>query len=222
MLALYTFVFKNVFGSKWPVSNLSNTNFAMILYTGILTFNIFSECLLKAPNLVINNISYVKKIVFPLDVLPWISICHPVFQAFMAFFIWILAYFILIGQPPTRILLFPIVIIPLIFIILGFSWLLSSIGVFLRDLPEIIGGIIAALMFLSPIFYPITAIPEEFRFLIYFNPITPSIGFVRDVLNWNLSIDWVFWTQYTLGSYIFSCFGLLWFQKTRVGFADVL
>jgi lipopolysaccharide transport system permease protein len=222
MLVLYTFIFKNVFGSKWPVENLTNASFAMILYTGITTFNIFSECILKAPNLVLNNVSYVKKIVFPLDALPWISIVQSLFHALMAFLVWIAAYFLLIGQPSIKILLLPIIVTPLIFITLGFAWLLSSIGVYVKDLSEFLGSVIAGLMFLSPIFYPITAIPEEFRYLIYLNPVTPTINFVRDILNWNLPIDWFFWAKYAVVSYIFSCFGLLWFQKTRVGFADVL
>lgn len=222
MLMVYTFVFSEVFKSRWQVASESKTEFALLIYVGLIVFNLFSECTNRAPGLVLTNPNYVKKVIFPLEILPIISLFSGLYHALISMTVWIAAYSILYGMPNANILLLPAVILPFCFLIMGLSWALSSLGIFFRDVSQFVGIVTTTLMFLSPTFYPVSALPESYRNLLYLNPLTPFIEITRDILYWGLAPDinvlFTLWLETVFISWI----GFAWFQKTRKGFADVL
>lgn len=222
MLAVYTFVFSFVFKARWNSGSDSKTEFALVLFAGLIMFNLFAECVSKAPSLILANANYVKKVVFPLEILPWVALGSALFHAAVSIIVWVSVYAILFGVPHVSILLLPMVILPLAFLILGLTWALASLGVYLRDVSQFIGLIITVLMFLSPIFYPVEALPEEYRYLLNFNPLTPVIEMARSVMFWGQVPNVISWSIYLLGSIVIACLGFAWFQKTRKGFGDVL
>ena len=222
MLAVYTFVFSVVFKARWNAGSDSKTEFALVLFAGLIVFNLFSECINRAPGLILANANYVKKVVFPLEVLPWVTLGSALFHALISLGVWFIAYLILFGLPHVTALLLPLVMLPLLFLVIGVSLLLASLGVYLRDVSHFIGILTTVLMFLSPIFYPASALPEEYRHLLLLNPLTPVIEQARDVLFWGKVPDLTILSVYLVGAAVVAWLGFAWFQKTRKGFADVL
>lgn len=183
MLTIYTFVFRTAFNAKWSDQYANSAgNFALILFIGLIVFAVFSESVMRAPSLITSNVNFVKKIIFPLEILPVIAIGASIFHAFISILVWLFGYIIVNGAPPLSVLLFPIIIAPLIFFTLGIGWFLASLGVYLRDISQVIGVACQALMFMSPIFYPISALPEQYQWIIKFNPLTVIIEQVRGCL----------------------------------------
>jgi lipopolysaccharide transport system permease protein len=222
MLIIYTFVFSVVFKMRWNIASDSKTEFAMVLFPGLIVFTLFSECLNRAPGLILANVNYVKKVVFPLEILPCVALGSAAFHFAVSLCVWFMAYLFLFGVPHATVLLTPFVMLPLLLLTAGLSWFLASLGVYLRDVSQFIAMITTILMFLSPIFYPVTAFPEKYRHLLYLNPMTPAIEQIREVLFWGKVPDLLFFCIYLLGSALVAWCGFAWFQKTRRGFADVL
>ena len=222
MLAVYTFVFSVIFKARWSTGSESKTEFALVLFAGLIIFNLFAECINRAPALIQANTNYVKKVVFPLEILPLVVFGAAFFHAIISFFVWLVFSFFVFGMPHATSLLFPVVLVPLTLLILGLSWFLASLGVFLRDITQVVGIITTTLMFLTPIFYPIAAIPEKYHPLIYSNPLAFIIEQARGLLIFGLSPDWLNVMLLTLLTLVFTLCGFAWFQKTRKGFADVL
>ena len=222
MLAVYTFVFSVVFKARWSGGSESKTEFALILFAGLIVFNLFAECFNRAPGLILSNVSYVKKVVFPLEILPWVALGSALFHALISLGVWLIAYLIFFGIPHITVLLLPLVILPLLLLIMGLTWGLASLGVYLRDVSQFIGVITTVLMFLSPIFYPASALPEKYRYLLLLNPLTPAIEQAREVLFWGKVPNMTILSVYLLSAVLVAWFGFAWFQKTRKGFADVL
>lgn len=222
MLAIYTFVFSVVFQAKWNVSTDNKLDFAFIIFSGIIAFNVFSDVILRAPNLIISNVNLVKKIVFPLEILVVVVMGSSLFLAAINLLILILGQFIFNRVIHWTIVLLPVVMMPLILISLGLGWFLASLGTYYRDISHVIGLVVSALMFMSPIFYPVSNIPEGLRGLYSLNPISHIVEDMRRVLvfgqmpNW----EWIFFGS--LIGLVMSFLGLKWFNKTRGGFADVL
>ena len=222
MLAVYTFVFSVVFKARWSGGSESKTEFALILFAGLIVFNLFAECFNRAPGLILANVNYVKKVVFPLEILPWVALGSALFHALISLGVWLIAYLIFFGIPHITVLLLPLVILPLLLLIMGLTWGLASLGVYLRDVSQFIGVITTVLMFLSPIFYPASALPEKYRYLLLLNPLTPAIEQAREVLFWGKVPNMTILSVYLLSAVLVAWFGFAWFQKTRKGFADVL
>lgn len=223
MLGVYTFVFSEVFKARWGAEGSgSKAEFALVLFAGLLLFNLFAECISRAPGLILGQVSYVKRVVFPLEILPVISLGAALFHMLVSFAVWIVFFWIVMGAPPATILLFPLLLSPFTLLILGLSWLLASLGVYLRDVAQVIGIFITALMFLTPIFYPLSAIPESYRFILYLNPLTYIVEQARDLLIFGKGIQWNSFGWLALISCLVAWLGFAWFQKTRKGFADVL
>jgi lipopolysaccharide transport system permease protein len=222
MLAVYTFVFSEIFKARWSQNSDSKTEFALVLFAGLVVFTLFAECINRAPSLILGNPNYVKKVVFPLEILPIVTLLSALFHSFISLVVWLLAYVIFFGLPHLTVLYLPIVILPFLLFILGLCWALSSLGVYLRDVSQFISVITTILMFLSPIFYPATALPEDYRHLLYLNPLTPVVEQTRDVLFWGKNPDFMMLVVYWAASAFIAWLGFAWFQKTRKGFADVL
>lgn len=222
MLLVYTFVFSVVFKARWNSGSDSKTEFALVLFAGLLVFNLFSECFNRAPLLILSNVNYVKKVVFPLEVLPWISLGSALFHAMISLSVWLTAYSIFVGFPQPTVLWLPFAVLPLILFVMGLSWALSAVGVYLRDVSQLTGMATTTLLFVSPIFYPASALPAKYREILYLNPLTPTIEMVRDVLYWGKVPDTFLLATYTFSAGFIAWAGFAWFQKTRKGFADVI
>lgn len=222
MLIVYTFVFGVVFKARWSPGSDSKIEFALVLFAGLIVFSLFAECFARAPSLILSNVNYVKKVVFPLEILPWVVLGSALFHAFISLSVWLIAYLFLFGVPHATVLLLPLVLLPLVLLTMGLTWALASLGVYLRDVSQFIGLLTTVLMFLSPIFFPASALPEKYRHLLLLNPLTPAIEQVRDVLYWGKVPSMGMLLVYFLGTAFVAWLGFAWFQKTRKGFADVL
>lgn len=222
MLAVYTFVFGVIFKSRWSAESNSQTEFALILFAGLIVFNLFAECINRSPALILSNVNYVKRVIFPLEILPWVALGSAAFHALISLSVWLAAYVIFFGVPHVTVLLLPVVTLPLMFFIIGLSWWLASLGVYLRDVSQFVGIFVTVLMFLSPVFYPASALPEWFRSLLIINPLTTVVEQVRDVMFWGKLPDWTMLAITLLISVFIAWLGFAWFQKTRKGFADVI
>jgi len=223
MLVVYTLVFSGVFKTRWGIGgDESKADFAIVLFAGLIVHGFFAECVNRAPGLILSNANLVKKVVFPLDLLPWVTACSALFHTVVSLCVLLLAQLLLNHQLPLTAALFPVVLIPLILLTLGFTWLLAATGVFIRDIAQATGIFCTVLLFLSPVFFPLTAVPVEFRPLLLLNPLTFFINAARDVLIFGNSPPWTGIAAYFAGSLAFAWAGFWWFQKTRKGFADVL
>ena len=224
MLMVYTFVFSEIFKARWGGEGVddSKTQFAVVLFVGMIVQGLFSEVLNRAPSLILSNVNYVKKVVFPLEILPVIAMGASLFHGLVSLCVLLCAFVVFNGYLQWTAVFIPLVLLPLVILTMGFAWMLASIGVFLRDVGQTIGIITTVLMFLAPVFYPITAVPERFRPFIMANPITFIIEQARDVLIWGHSPDWIGIGIYTAMALMVAWAGFFLFQKTRKGFADVI
>jgi lipopolysaccharide transport system permease protein len=224
MLVVYTFVFSEIFKSRWGGvgGDDSKTQFAVVLFVGMIVLSLFSEVINRAPGLIVSNVNYVKKVVFPIEILPVIAMGVAVFHSLISLGVLLAAFAAFNGYLHWTVVFAPLVLLPLVILTTGFAWMLASLGVFLRDVGQTIGMITTLLMFLSPVFFPVNAVPERFRPFIMANPLTFIIEQAREVLIWGHLPDWAGLGVYTLASAVIAWAGYAWFQKTRKGFADVL
>ena len=224
MLVVYTFVFSEIFKSRWGGigGDESKTQFAVILFVGMIVMGLFTEVLNRAPSLIISNVNYVKKVVFPIEILPVIAMGAALFHSLISFGVLLTAFALFNGYLHWTVIFTPLVLFPLVILTLGLGWMLASLGVFLRDVGQTIAIITTVLMSLTPIFYPVTAVPERFRPFIMANPLTFIIEQAREVLIWGHLPNWIGLGIYTLVASLIAWAGYAWFQKTRKGFADVL
>lgn len=223
MLAVYTFVFSVVFKARWGVGGEeSKTQFAVVLFVGMIVHGLLAEVLNRAPGLILSSVNYVKKVVFPLEILPVVSMGAALFHSLVSLGVLLIAFALFNGYLHWTAALAPLVVLPLVIFTLGLAWILASFGVFLRDVSQTIGIITTVMLFLAPVFYPITALPEKMRPWIMANPLTFIIEQAREVLIWGHLPNWTGLGIYTLAAIVVAWVGYAWFQKTRKGFADVL
>ena len=224
MLAVYTFVFSVIFKMRWGGlgATESKAQFAVLLFAGMIVHTLFAEVINRAPTLIVSNPAYVKKVLFPLEILPVISMGSALFHAMISLVVLLFAIVLINGSVPSTAVFLPLVLFPLVVLTLGFSWMLSSFGVYLRDVGQIIGVLTTVMLFLAPVFYPIEALPEPYRPWLLLNPLTFIIEEVRAVLIWGRHPEWFPLLFYTIMAVLISSLGYLWFDKTRRGFADVL
>lgn len=224
MLLVYTFVFSEIFKSRWndTSDNDSKIQFAVVLFVGMIILNLFSEVANRSPNLIISNANYVKKVIFPIEVLPVIAMGSTLLHSLISLSVLLIAFFAFNGYLQWTVIFIPCILLPIIILTTGISWILASLGVFLRDVGQTIGLFTTVMMFLSPVLYPISAVPERFRPYIMANPLTFIIEQARDVLIWGRPPNWQGLGIYTLMAITVAWLGYIWFQKTRKGFADVL
>ena len=222
LLLVYTFVFSEVFKARWSAEISSPTAFALVLFSGLIAFNILSENLNAAPRLVLQNVSYIKKVVFPLEVLAWVSLLTVMVSALISALLLLVCHFIVLGVPPASALYIPIITIPLCLCTLGAIWFISSLGVFLRDLQHGIGIVTTILLFLSPIFYPLSAVPERVQGIIFLNPLTPIIEMIRGAVFFGEAPSGIVLAGSIIASWLFAAAGYWWFMRIKKGFADVV
>ena len=223
MLFVYTFVFSVVFKARWGTgNNESRADFAIILFAGLIVFGFFSEVVNRAPRQIVTNANYVKKVVFPLEILSWVYLGSVLFHSLVSLAVLLIAQLIINQSIPWTVLLFPLVLLPLIFASLGVAWFLAALGVYIRDIGQITSVITTVLMFLSAIFYPVSALPERYQFWLRLNPLVVIIAESRKVLIFGSVPDWTWLGAALLTGLLIAFAGFWWFQKTRKGFADVL
>jgi len=222
MLSVYTFIFSVVFKARWNGTSDSKTEFAVVLFAGMIVFSLLAECINRAPSLIISNVNYVKKVVFPLEILPWVSLGSTFFHTLISLTVWLVFYLVIHQSVQSTIIFLPLILLPLMMFAMGISWFLSALCVYLRDMAQTVSIVTTILMFLSPVFYSVASLPPEYRPFIYANPLTFVIEQARSVLIWGVMPDWLMLGIYTLASAIICWLGFAWFQKTRRGFSDVL
>jgi len=222
MLVVYTVVFSEIFQSRWHSDQTNKLEFAIIVFCGLATFNIFSEVVSKSPSLILSNVNYVKKVVFPLEILSLVAIGAALVNAAINYSLIILFALLFMNTLNWTIVLLPFVLLPIILFSLGMSWFLSSLGVYLRDIGHVIGIIVQALMLLSPIFYSLDIIPNNLKWFYYINPIVYFVEDARKILIWGVIPDIGVYIIQVIIALLVCIFGLFWFIKTKKGFADVL
>jgi lipopolysaccharide transport system permease protein len=223
LLAIYTFVFSEIFKMRWSVNeDESKAQFAIVLFAGIVIYSLFAEVLVRAPTMIVSNVNYVKRVVFPLEILPVIAVGTALFHSVVSLGVLVVAFVLFNGYLHWTVVFAPLILLPFVLLTLGVAWILASLAVFLRDVGQTIGIITMALMFLSPVFYPVTALPERLRPWLMLNPLTFIIEQAREVLIWGHLPKWSGLGLYTLVAVLVCWMGYAWFQKTRTGFADVL
>jgi lipopolysaccharide transport system permease protein len=223
LLSVYAFVFSQIFQSKWDVgTGGAKAEFVVVLFAGLIVFNVFAECVVRAPSAILAVPSYVKKIVFPLEILTIVNLCSSLIHFSIGLCLLFVAQLVTTGTVPIIGWLLPIALLPLVAFTLAVTWFLSALGVYVRDINQIVSVAVTALLFLSPVFYPLTAVPEKWRWMLYFNPLTLPVEATRDLLVFNRWPDFTGLAAYTLACIFVMLLGFAWFQKTRRGFADVL
>jgi len=223
MLVIYTFVFSVVFKARWGMGGEeSKADFAIILFVGMIVHGLFAECVNRAPALILSNVNYVKKVIFPLEILPWVAFGSALFHTTISLIVLLLAQLILSHQMPWTTIFFPFILLPLVFISMGLAWFLAAFGVFVRDIGQITGMFTTVLLFLSPVFYPLSALPVKYQAWLQLNPLAFIIEEGRKALIFGQTPDIGQWGILMAAGSIIAWVGFAWFQKTRKGFADVL
>ena len=223
MLVVYTFVFSVVFKARWGMGvEESQTGFAIMLFMGMIVYGLFAEMVNRAPGLILSNANYVKKVVFPLEILPVVGMGAALFHTLISLGVLLAAILLINGSMVWTAIFFPLVISPLLIATLGVAWFLASLGVFVRDVGQTVGIFTTVMMFISPVFYPVSALPEKFQVWLMLNPLTFVIEQSRAVMIIGNQPDWAGLGVYAVASLGVAWAGYCWFQKTRKGFADVL
>lgn len=221
-LAIYGLAFGHVMKSRWPEAAGEGTSFALILFAGILVHGFFAECLVRAPRLMLDNANYVKRVVFPLEILPWTTMLSALFHLAMNLLV-LLAMMLAFGGTLTPgVLWLPLVLAPLLLLAVAIGWLFSSIGVYLRDIVQVVPVLATALFFLSSAIVPVDSLPARLRPLFEANPLTFYIDQTRRLVLWHQPVDWQGWAWQALIALVLFWLAYAWFQRTRRGFADVL
>lgn len=223
MLGVYTFVFVGVFKARWPGAEAAGgVAFALRLFGGLMIFNLFAEVVGRAPLLIVEQPNLVKKVVFPLELLPFVSLGSALFHLLLGTAILLAGVLVFEGGLGPTCLLLPVVILPLLPLLLGLTWLLAALGVFVRDIATVVGLGINLLLFLSPVFYSADSLTPHWRFWMLLNPLASTIENLRAVLFAGKLPDWSHWSISLALGLALSFAGAWVFRQTRNGFADVL
>jgi lipopolysaccharide transport system permease protein len=222
LLVTYTFVFSVIFDAKWNEASDNEVQFSVILFSGLILHSLLSDLLNKVPGLIAGNANFVKKLVFPLEVLVPVELLGGLFNALIGCCVLLAIHFYFGGQLNSNAAFAPLIIISLIPCILGFSWFIAATGVYFRDLGHLMPIITMLFLFLCPIFYPLNAIPEAYQHYLLLNPLTIPIEQFRATLLFGIAPDWVLLAKYFCFSLATMVVGFWWFQVTRRGFSDVI
>ena len=223
MLGIYTFVFSVIFRARWGVElEEGRAAFALTLFIGLITFNLFAEVVNSAPILILSNVNYVKKVVFPLEIIVFVRFLSVTINALFSLSILLVGILFVYGYIHWTVLLLPVAWLPIMMFSLGWGYFLASLGVFVRDLGLTVTIFTTMLFFLSPIFYPVTAVPEHLRIFFRLNPIAIFVEDARRVVVWGLMPDWPFFLSGLALSVLIFILGYIWFMKSKKAFADVI
>lgn len=222
MLSIYTFVFGYVFKARWSADIGAPIDFATVLFIGLILHGFLSENISRAPLLIVQHASYVKKLIFPLEILAWVRVFSSLLPAFVSVMVWLLLVWFTKGYVPLSALLLPILFVPLIFYCLAAVWFLSGLGTYLRDVDQISGVLSTILVFVSPIFFPISSLPAQYQMFMYLNPLTLLVIDARELGLWGNAVSLTGLAVTTGVSVMLAWLAFRWFQALRDGFSDVL
>lgn len=222
LLIVYTFVFSQVFAIRWGAENLGVGGFSLRLFAGLIAFNFFAEIFNRSAGLVLANNNYVKKVVFPLETLVPTAIASALVGVACNYGVFFAAYLYFEGLPTAHVVWLPLLWLPMILISAGIGWLFASLGVFVRDIGPLAGVVTTLIMFLTPIFYPLSMVPPPYAGLIALNPIASIVEEMRGVLFESRSPDPLTVAALLLTSLLIAQFGYWFFMRTKSGFADVV
>lgn len=224
MLAVYTFVFGIVFKARWGVEALEDSRaaFPLIMFCGLAVFNLFSESVGSSGNLIVSHAGFVKKVIFPLELLPICTVTTTFFFGIAWFFLLLLGTCFFLQSFSWTMFLLPLPLLSLLLFTMGISFIIAAFGVYLRDVPQLVGVTTQILFFMTPIFYPLSLVPERLRWLLGLNPLTPLVEETRKLFLYGQAPDfarclWLFLFSLAVFQIGFVCFG-----KMKKGFADVL
>lgn len=225
-VGLYVFVFGFVFGGSFGViPNESKWEFGLGVLVGLAIFHLIAEALANAPIVITTNPNFVKKVVFPLELLPTAAVGAGVFHMAITFALILAGVLLGGGTLYPEVLLLPIIVLPIILLSLGLTWILSALGVFFRDIGQIVGALTSGLLFASAIFYPATQIETGAPLawsILRFNPLIHIIEMARDVVLWHRPVDLPLLGWLNLGMAVFAWLGLICFLQLKRTFADVI
>lgn len=222
MLVIYTVAFGEILGARWNQVSGDTAAFGMVLFVGILTHAFFAECLTRAPRLMVENTNYVKRVVFPLHVLPWSVVLAALFHMVMNLAVFAALNLAVFGKFSPYIFLAPLVMLPLVLATLAVSLVVASLGVYLRDIGQATPVVATAMLFLSSAIVPVDALPPRYQTIFHLNPLTFFIDQMRDVALWGRPPDWAGLAIATLVGMLALALADAWFRAAGKGFADVL
>ncbi len=224
LMALYVGVFGFIFeGTYGVIADESRMDYAIGIFLSLSIFNLVSEVICVAPTVIVSNPNFVKKVVFPLEILPAAAVAATI----MRFIISITLVFIAIGVGGVSISwqalwLFPI-LFPILLLGLGASWLISSLGVFIRDIGQITAFLSQALLYASGIFYSSQKIPKDGLFqILHYNPVLQAVEMSRDVVLWQMSVNYHQLTYLYIAGLLSCVLGHFVFSRLKPAFADIL
>jgi lipopolysaccharide transport system permease protein len=221
MIAIFTIIFAGIFKAKFGVSS-SQWDYALYLFCGLLPWNAFQESLQLSSSTIVAHANLVKRVVFPLETLPVsLSLAAAVNQLFGTIVL-VAAIVILRREIHSTIVFLPLILIPQIIATFGGAWLVASLGVFIRDIVQGIALVLMAWMYLTPIIYPESLVPQAYRSIINVNPFTPLVRNYRRILIEGLSPDWTGLAYFSAFAILSFIVGYWWFARTRKNFADVI
>jgi lipopolysaccharide transport system permease protein len=222
-LSVYTFVFSGIFGARWGHSESETfMDFALTLFSGMIAFNVFSDCASRSPALITTNSNYVKRVVFPLEILPLSLLGSAVIHSAMSLVIVLVGLLISSGRLHWTLVYLPLLYVPLSALTLGVSWVLASVGVFIRDVRNFIEVIVMLLFFLSAVIFPVSAFPGAVQPVLQLNPLVVIVDGFRRVVVWGEPPDWPWLAGVTIFSGLVMLVGYMWFMKIKRAFADVV
>ncbi|MBK1664076.1 sugar ABC transporter permease [Rhodospirillum rubrum] len=227
MLSIYTFVFGGIFQARWSERGINGgapdtLDFALLLFIGLMAHSLLTESLIRSSSIIISNTNFVKRVVFPLDILPLMTVLSALFHFFISFTVFLLFFFAVKHTLHPGILWLPLILLPFVVMTTGFCWFVAAAGVYYRDVAQLMGLGSTVLMFLSPVLYPASMIPAELLPLFHLNPLTFVIEQSRAVVFYGLSPDWQGLGLYTAIAIGVALVGYWAFSAMRKGFADVL
>lgn len=221
-LAVFTLVFTKIFQPDWQPSNGRHPPTFVLFFAGMIVANLLIEPLSRGPTLMLSYVSYIKRVLFPLETLPYFAVVSDGFTAVVSGVVLAGVYLGVIGLPPVTALLVPVLLLPMLVLIVGLLWIVSALGVYLRDLRQIVGVLLGTLGFISPLYWPLETVPQRLWWLVYLNPLTIPLHQTRQALFYGIVPSWKLWALYLIVAWAVAWLGRVWFTQAQRGFADVV
>ena len=221
MIAIFTFIFSGIFGARFG-ANGTTWDYALYLFCGLLPWNAFQEAAQMSSNAIVEQANLVKRVVFPLETLPMAKVLAALAQQLIGTVVLIVAALLVQGTVHPTLLWLPALLLPQVLLTLGAAWFIAALGVYVRDIVQGVGLALMIWLYLTPIIYPESAVPEKYRAIVNLNPFTPLVRCYRRILLEGQAPDWAGLGYVAAFSVLIFLAGYWWFARTRKGFADVI